>query len=314
MIDKRLKMRHLRCFQEVVRQRGIVRAAEAMSTSQPAVSRTIADLEAILGVKLLDRQRKGFELTPHGRDFDRLISSGLHRIEEAVETASGERPRGDTVACGVLPTYEAQYFTQVVARFKAEVPHSTLTVLRGTNLELMDKLRAGTIDFVVGRMAHGEAMRGLSFEHLYSEPILCVVRKDHPLCTKPIGDFRSLLDHGIVLNLPGTIPRHEVDRILLANGISDIPDLIETDSAEFARGLLRVTDYVWLIPQGVVQRELDAADFTTLEGLRFDTLGPVGLTILPDRQMNAAASRLIKIIREAVPLPAYQKSNVITPK
>lgn len=314
MIDKRLKMRHLRCFQEVVRQRGIVRAAEAMSTSQPAVSRTISDLEAILGVKLLDRRRKGFELTPEGRDFNRMISSGLHRIEEAVETASGERPRGDTVACGVLPTYEAQYFTQVVARFKAEVPHSTLTVLRGTNLELMDKLRAGTIDFVVGRMAHGEAMRGLSFEHLYSEPILCVVRKDHPLRTQPIGDFRSLLDHGIVLNLPGTIPRHEVDRILLANGISEIPDLIETDSADFARGLLRVTDYIWLIPQGVVQRELDNAEFTKLEGLRFDTLGPVGLTILPDRQMNAAASRLIEIIREAVPLPAYQKSNALTAK
>ncbi|WP_292025929.1 LysR substrate-binding domain-containing protein [Maritimibacter sp. UBA3975] len=314
MIDKRLKMRHLRCFQEVVRQRGIVRAAEALSTSQPAVSRTISDLETILDVKLLDRRRKAFELTPEGREFNRLISSGLHRIEEAVETASGERPRGDSVACGVLPTYEAQYFPQVVARFKAEVPNTTLTVLRGTNLELMDKLRAGSIDFVVGRMAHGEAMRGLSFEHLYSEPILCVVRKDHPLRRRPIGDFRSLLEFGIMLNLQGTIPRHEVDRILLANGISDIPDLVETDSADFARDFLRATDYVWLIPQGVVQRELSAGEFVTLEGLRFDTLGPVGLTVLPDRQMNAAASRLIEMIRDAVPLPTYQKSNAITPK
>ena len=61
---ERLKMRHLQCLVMVAQERNLVRAAGALSLTQPAVSKTVAELEEIVGRQLLVRRRRGVELTP----------------------------------------------------------------------------------------------------------------------------------------------------------------------------------------------------------------------------------------------------------
>src|SRR6267143_1379486 len=78
-IERRLKLHDLRVLISVVQAGSMGKAAERLGTSQPAVSRTIADLEHALGVRLLDRSPRGIEATPYGRA---LINPGIAAFDE----------------------------------------------------------------------------------------------------------------------------------------------------------------------------------------------------------------------------------------
>src|SRR5690606_23269912 len=80
----RLRLRHLQCFLAIVRLGRLNAAAEALAVTQPAVTKTLNELEDILGVVLLERDRKGVALTPHGQAFLPHASSSLVALEQAV--------------------------------------------------------------------------------------------------------------------------------------------------------------------------------------------------------------------------------------
>ena len=69
MLDHRIKFRHLTCFLEVARQRSVVKAADTLSITQPAVSKTIRELEEHLDARLFDRSKRGVTLTDFGKVF-----------------------------------------------------------------------------------------------------------------------------------------------------------------------------------------------------------------------------------------------------
>ena len=107
------------------------------------------------------------------------------------------------------------------------------------------------------------------FEHLYSEPIVFVVRTGHPL-----AEARGLIPHDlepyiVVLPQHGTIIRSEVDRFLFSLGYGEFPNRIETVSFEFVRTFAAGTDAVVCIPMGGVRQELARGSLFT--GFTFST-------------------------------------------
>src|SRR5215211_2081273 len=79
MLLHRLKLRELRILLAVVEAGSMVKAAALLAISQPAVSRAVADMEASLGVSLLDRKPQGIEPTPYG---SALIKRSLAVFDE----------------------------------------------------------------------------------------------------------------------------------------------------------------------------------------------------------------------------------------
>lgn len=65
-LDTRIKFRHLLCFLEIARQGSFAKAADAMAISQPAISKTLKELEELLETRLFERSKQGVELTPAG--------------------------------------------------------------------------------------------------------------------------------------------------------------------------------------------------------------------------------------------------------
>lgn len=300
MIDARIKLRHLACFLEVAARGGFGRAAEALSLTQPAVSKAIAELEETLGVSLFERGRSGAVLTAQGEAFRVHAGAAQAALRRGLETVAEARGgAGTLVAVGVLPTVSTGLMPRAVARAKADGLAATLRVEAGPNDWLLGRLREGRLDLVVGRLASAEAMRGLAFEHLYSEEIVAVARPGHPLAHGGAIGLSDLSPHTLLLPTAGSIIRPEVDRLFLAEGVSRRADVIETVAPAFGRAYVRGSDAVWIISRGVVAEDLEAGDLVDLPLSSPLPGGPVGLTTRVDGPIDGAVAMLAAAIRHA---------------
>ncbi len=283
IIDGRVKYRHIQCFLEVARRRSLVKAADALAITQPAVSKTLKELEEILGVRLFERSRKGVELTQYGDVLLHYAGASLAALKQGLDSVAQARMSGDSfLNVGVLPSVAARIFPEAVQRFEAEAIGTVLTMETGPNRFLLGRLRVGELDLVVGRLADPEQMQGLSFTHLYSESVSLVVRRGHPLLDEPSADLARIADFTVLYPTREAIIRPYVERLLIANGVTHLPKRVETISDTFGRIYTLDSDAVWIISSGVVARDIANGDLVELPVKTAETLGPVGLTTRAD--------------------------------
>ncbi|HUG62004.1 MAG TPA: pca operon transcription factor PcaQ [Methylomirabilota bacterium] len=300
MPNRRIKLRHLRCFLAVARYGGIGAAAQEIGTTQPAASKTVLELEQILGAKLFSRSRAGTQLTEAGRIFRRHAEESLAALSAGVsslaEAGTGARA---VVSVGALPTVAARLMPRAVKSYQAAGGDDMIRVISGTNTAILADLRAGSLDLVVGRMADGDGMSGLSFEHLYPEVVVFVVRDRHPLLADGRFDPERIAGFPVLLPTPGSIIRPAVDRLLKRLGIADLSPVVESVSPSFGRVFVAGTDAVWIISRGVVETDLGEGGLALLPVDTSDTAGPVGLTLRAELPPPVAVLRVIQAIRDA---------------
>lgn len=298
MIDSRVRFRHLRTFIEVVRQNSVGRAAQVLAVSQPAVTKTIRELEDILDKRLFEKEGRGLKVTRYGEVFLRHAGASVAALQTGIDSLS-RVDAGPPVRIGALPTVSARIMPRVMSRFLAEGTDSPIKIVTGENQVLLGQLRTGTLDLVVGRLAAPEQMVGLTFEYLYSEQVRFVVRAGHPLLASDQFDFEGIRDHTILMPPNGSVIRPYVDRYLLAHGLADLPHAIETVSDSFGHVFVSQTDAVWVISEGVVIREIAAGRLVALPIETTETQGAVGLTTREGSPSNASLEILTRTIRDA---------------
>lgn len=276
MLDRRIRLRHVQAFAEIVRQGSLKRAAEALFLTQPAISRTVAELEEILGVRLLTRSRRGVALTPQGEFF---LGHALNALSALSAAVAGLSDHGEaaalTLRAGALPSVAARLMPEVVADLQHSAPHLQLTILDGAHGHLTALLRAGDLDVVIGRLGAPETMQGLSFTQLYLEDVAIVVRPGHPILDDP--DPRRIADFPVIYPPEAAAIRPFVERLLIARGVPRLPRRIETVSGAFGMVHTPQSDAVWFISAGVVAREVAEGRLVRLPIDTVLTQGPVGL-------------------------------------
>ena len=94
MIDRRIRLRHLNCFIETARLGSLTAAAQALRISQPAASKTIRELEKILGCRLFDRGSRHLFLNAAGRAFEQHVRTGLAELKRGQDVVREMSPRG----------------------------------------------------------------------------------------------------------------------------------------------------------------------------------------------------------------------------
>lgn len=292
----RLQLRHLHCFLAVARLGHLGRAAEALSISQPAVTKTLADLEDLLGLRLFERGRRGARLTPAGQGFLRHAGQVMAALAQALESVAPDQAP-TVVRLGTLPTV-AHAVVAAGVRAPGLPAGATLRVQTGANRELLERLQRGELDAVVGRLAEPERLQGLTFEHLYAEPLVVAVRPGHPLLRLPRPTPARLADHDWVLPLPDTMIRHNADSWLQAQGVTPRGAVVETLSVSLARELAATGDALWFTPLGAAQADIGRGGLVRLPIALAGTEEPVGWLMRSEAPPSAALQAVRAAVRE----------------
>ncbi|KCB26226.1 pca operon transcription factor PcaQ [Bordetella hinzii] len=294
MDKRRVKLRHIECFLAVAQLGSLQRAAESLSITQPAVSKTLSELEEVVGSELFERGRQGAALTAAGRRFAPYARGCLGSLHEGLADLGGLNANPPTVVrVGALPTVASVLLPPALRVFGQEWPTATLAVSTGRNSELLDALKAAELDFIIGRMAEPKAMAGMVFEHLFREPLTVVVRPGHPALAGP----QALAGHPLLMPPAGTLIRQSADSLIASWGILAQPGRVESLSVSLNLALTLGNDAVWFVPFSLVETLLAQRRVVALPFAGPGTDEPVGLLRRTDVALGAAASRLFEAVR-----------------
>lgn len=278
MSRRPIKMRQLGFFLQVADCKSVTKAAEALHTAQPNVSRTIRELEQLVGNRLFERSSEGVNLTPAGQALLTYVRPGMTQIEQALNLFDGTT-RTRTLTVMVAPSITRSILPGAILRFKKMFPFVTPRVLASDAGDMTERLRNGDVDLLVGRQDHPNNTYGVSFHHLYTEPLIFVVRQGHVLA-KGSHTLDALSDFTVIIPPSGVVIRDELDHFIMAHGVGHFPNTIETMSFEFIRGMLPISDTVAFCPQGVVRAELGRGDFVAVDIGGMSMMGSLGIATI----------------------------------
>jgi len=302
LFSQRIRLRHLHTFVAVAQQGTLGRAAETLNLSQPALSKTLNELEQLTGERLFDRGRLGAQLTLVGEQFLTHAIKVLDALNHAGQSLSRKEEHSkDVVRIGALPTAALGILPAVIGPFHKQQTNLTLQVATMNNPMLLSGLKSGELDLGIGRMSDPEMMTGLNYELLFLESMKLVVRPHHPLLSDTITLSR-VLEWPVVISPKGTAPRQHADALLASQNCKLPNSFIETLSASLSRQLTVDYDYVWFVPSGAVKEDLRQNTLTALPIANPGVGEPIGILTRVDKPLSAGAQLLLASIRKSMPL------------
>lgn len=298
---RRIKLRHIQCFTEAVRQGSLKAAADRLNLTQPAMSKTLKELEEILGKTLLIRTRAGTSLTDAGEVFAHFAQMSLSALDHGLDgiaqlDATGKRAE---VALAALPSVAAGLLPRAVVEFERLLPSATLRIVDGPVAHLVNLLRDGAVGMVLGRLGEPALMQNLSFTQLYQEEVDFVVRPNHPLLSAG-PKIEDIANWPVIYPPAAAAIRPLVERFLIGHGVGRPNIAVETVSGAFGRVYTRESDAIWIISRGVVWNELAEG---RLARLPFDTSltrGPVGLLRREDAEPSAEEGLFLSALTKTI--------------
>lgn len=204
-VGRRLKLRELHILMEVVKAGSMGKAADRLNVSQPVVSKAVASLEHTLGVRLLDRNVRGVELTDYGHAalkcgvavFDDL-KKGIEEIEFIADPTVG------AVRIGCTEPEFAGIVSAVIDRLSPRYPRITFHLVRVDQFALYRELEARDVDLVIARLDGPASEDHVNAEVLYTEPIVVAVGLQSPWARRRRVDLAELVDEPWLLPPPGS--------------------------------------------------------------------------------------------------------------
>lgn len=291
LLDGQLKLRHLTMIDALSEYRSMVRAAEHLHITQPVISRSLQELEEILGVTLFERTSRGLTPTVFGDAFTLHARNVIAQLGRAgshiVELAAGRR---GTVTAGTHLFGSNVLLPQAIASLKTESPEATVVVQVGTPEDQFADLRAGRLDMIVGRLNPLAQPGQETSRALYEEPICLVTRHDHALQAGPAPDLTALVQHPWVIPVVGTWLRQELEELLASKGLGLPVNRVECTSYLTLHRLIVTTDAIGLLPTLVVTEDARMRALAQFSGLR----QTIGVTSVASRTLTPTAAELLR--------------------
>ena len=288
----------LQALVAVVEHHGFAAAARQSGLSRPSLHRAARALEHELGVDLFERTSFGVEPTREAVELARRLTLAFTELEQArAEIAAlGGGDAGRTVI-GAMPLARTALVPQTVLEFAAEHPAHTLTILDGPYEGMLETLRRGAADLLVGALRDPVPFADVVQEVLFEDPLALVVRAGHPLAAQRRASLRELARYAWIAPRKSSPLRAQFDALTSAIGVEAAARPIECNSLVAARALLLGSDRIMLLSEHQIRHELTTRQLVSLEHPLGGVVRTIGLTMRRDWQPTRAQTSLLGCLR-----------------
>jgi DNA-binding transcriptional LysR family regulator len=196
-----MKLRQLQFFTAVAEELSFSRAAIKLHVAQPSLSTQIKALEAEVGARLFERDKRHVSLTPAGRRFQHRVAAVLS-LAESAKTEARATERGLFGTMGIGYTALSMFSTALphaIRRFRRQAPNVIMTLRELTSLEQLHELGERTLDLGVLRKVDLAAPKGIRITEWYRTPLVAAIPKDHPRALAPSLSLTDLKDEGFIM-------------------------------------------------------------------------------------------------------------------
>ncbi len=262
-----------RVFYTVAKSGSLTRAAEELYISQPAVSRSIKQIESQLGVTLFIRTHRGMQLSPNGGEliFDEveralnLLNDAENRIAEIKTSATG------TIRIGASDTIFEYFLADKIVEFHERFPAVKFELLADITPDTVEKLKAEKCDVAfVNLPIENDPDLTLYGSCMRLNDIFIASDKFSELQGETVG-METLKKYPLILMEESTVSRKSLDNFLQSVGIALSPS-IEVGSWELMKRLVLRGMGIGVIPKEYVEKHLNEG---TLFQVQTDTALPV---------------------------------------
>jgi LysR family transcriptional regulator, regulator of abg operon len=275
-------------------------AAMKMRLSQPALSRSIRELESETGVKLLERTALGVKATVYGAVLilrSKIVEAELRHAREDIAHLRAAT-HGD-LRIGATPVAAFSLLPVVLARFKKSRPQLRVTVSDGMGQSLLTELRQGDFDFVFGRIYDGIDPKEFAVDVLFDDDLVVVARRGHPLTQARRGARIGWKDCEWIL--PGEdSPARTAFQRTFHEHTGELPRCtIEANNFVTMLTMLSQTDLLAVAPRQIFRVAWLQQEFVSLDvGFRFPPQ-PTGVIRRASSPLSSAAQFAIRELRHA---------------
>lgn len=259
-----MNFRQLEAFHTVMISGSTVRAAELLQITQPAISRSIAELETTLGFALFDRVRGRLVPTPEGQMFFREVNESYKGLDRLRSAAASIREYGSgVVRIGTLSALATTLVPRAVQGFRKIHPKIRITLQVSGSAAIRNLIADGHLD--LGLAADEIDRSGVEAQQFASFPGVIAMASDHPLTLRKDlcpADLRNVPLIGLT---PEDRARHRFDQAMAEAGITP-SYIVETANSSTVCALAMAGDAVGLVnplaTEGFTERGLVLRPFT----------------------------------------------------
>ena len=218
MFNSNINLNLYKVFYDVCKYKSFSKAAELTYSTQPNISKAIKKLERELGVELFYRKSNGIELTEKGKELLFYVEKSYGNLLTAerlmMETDNLERGK---LSIG-LPSYIASFFFfDKIIDFHNKYPNIEITLLSGSTRQLLDSMDKHTIDFIIDTSPIKTNNMDIVINKLTTSKYTFFAKKN---VYKGIKSLKDLEDLPLILPVPGTNNREELEKVFIKNNIS----------------------------------------------------------------------------------------------
>jgi DNA-binding transcriptional LysR family regulator len=294
-----LKMRHLLLIRTLGAELNLRRCAEILNTSQPAISRTLIEIEEQLGEKLFERTTRSVTPTQVGLSLIWHAQRVLGDLEQA-EADFNALVRGATqvLHVGVLSGFAPTLLGRAISEFVQRCPDVELRLHEGLAADLFISLRHDRVNMILSHVDVPRDDEDIIAEVIYRETIAVVVSPAHPLAKRRRLSLSDLGTQRWLLPPVGTTIRIAMERELLLSAGGRLPPIVESTGPHFTAAMLKCSTLLAAVPQQVAYwLEQDCGVAKTLKVQTALPTWPVCVARYRTRAVSFAASEFIDCMR-----------------
>jgi LysR family transcriptional regulator of gallate degradation len=295
-----------RAFLALAKAGSYTEASARVRVSKASLHRSVNDLELAVGAKLVERRGRGLELSRRGRLLARALRLAQAELEAALVELAAQR--GDSrgrISIGAMPLCRARLLPAAIVAFQASHPGFAVSVAEGSHNELIDPLRDGELDMLIGALRTPSPGPDLIQSPLMIDHPVLIARRNHPATAGGITPSLAQLAQFDWVVPPLGVPLREHWRMMFLDaGIEPPAVVVESGSVMTIRQILMRTDCLTILSPDQVTAELEAGWLTIVRETPSSLRRTIGFTLRRDWRPPPQQAAFILALQAAGTMPS----------